>query len=206
MVWLYFELYIYIRWQEYPGWQCPWIPKEDYKMKYLSFAVVLIVAVATGLAEANDSTVSRSSFSGEWVHVGDSKEAKQRRQAIDAVIKDMPSFIRNTARKRLDEQTSPPPELKLKVEGDRIEISRDGNTVSLRIGAEPITMKKNGKKGKLSVKFEGDRIVVVSEGEKGKGITKYGLSPNQKFLTMSVHMTGERLSGPLVFQSTYRRK
>jgi hypothetical protein len=181
-------------------------PKEELMMKYLSPIVALIIAVSTGLAEAKDSPGSLSSFSGEWVHAGDCKEAEQRRQAIDAVTKDIPSFFRDTVRKRLDEQTAPPPNVNIIVEGDRIEITRDGSTVSLRIGAKAITMKRNGKRFDVSVKSDGNRFTVVSEGEKGKLVTKYWISPNHKVLTMSVHMTGERLSGSLVFQSTYRRR
>jgi hypothetical protein len=175
-------------------------------MKYVSLAMALTLAIAATLVEAKDAPPGRDTFAGSWVHAGDSKEAEQRRQAIEAGTKDMAPFIRGTARERLDKQTTPPPELRLEVEGDRFDISRDSNTVSLRFGAKPITMDRNGKQGKVSVRFVDEQIVVVSEGENGKRVTKYALSRDRKRLTMSVRMTGERLAGPLVFQSTYRRK
>ena len=48
--------------------------------------------------------------------------------------------------------------------------------------------------------------MVESQGEKGQRATTYSLSADGKRLTMSVRMTGERLSGVLAFQATFRRQ
>jgi hypothetical protein len=134
------------------------------------------------------------------------QEAELRRNEIESVTKDLPSFIRAKARKSLDERTTPPREFKIEVEGDRIKLFQDENTVSLRLDSGPVMVERNGKRGELSVHFDDERIVMKSEGEKGMSVTIYELSPDRKRLTMSVNMTGARLSEPLNFKTTYMRK
>ena len=172
-----------------------------------SIAAMTLMAVSYALSvAAKEAPADRNDFSGIWAHAGDRKETEQRRLAIEAVTEDLPFFIRGTARERLTERTAPPPELQLTVDKDRFDITRDGKSVSLRFEAKPIMIEQNGKRGLVSVRYEQERIVVVSEGDKSKRLTKYALSPERNRLTMSVSMTGESLSGPLIFQSTYRRK
>jgi hypothetical protein len=141
-----------------------------------------------------------------WLHAGDGEEEQLRRQAIEAATKGMSVFVRGKARRRLEDRTAPPRELVVMVQDERVELSRDGDTMSLPLGAEPVTREKNGQSGALSAHFDDERMVVSSEGKKGKRVTTYALSPDGTRLTLSVRLTAERLSGPLVYQSTYRRK
>lgn len=177
-------------------------------MQMKRFGVVLALALpvaATGV-EARVATPGSADFSGVWTHTGDSKEEEQRRKAIEAAIRDMPFFVRGTARDRLMQRTTSAPELKLSVEGDCLELSRGSDKITLRFGAEPVSIERDGRRGKMSARFDGQRIIVVSEGENGKRATTYSLSPDRQRLTLSVRMSGERLPEPLSFQATYQRK
>lgn len=175
-------------------------------MKRMSLALALTLTVAATSVEAQESLPSWDAFfNGVWVHAGDSKEEKERREAIEATTTGMSLFVRGTARKRLTERTTPAPELELRVAGDLLQLSRGDHKVSLRLDAKPVTIERDGRRGKMSARFDGERIIVVSEGENGMRATTYTLSPDRQRLTLSVRMSGERLPEPLSFQATYRR-
>ena len=172
---------------------------------------------ATELEPASGSTIERSAsgegsqclargWSGVWLHTADAQEQQQRQRAIEAATQDMSTLFRGTARKRLDERTAPPRELTLAVEGDRLELSRDGNTIALRLGAKPVTVESNGQRGALSARCDGDRIVVNANGDGGGRLTTFTLAPDGQLRMQSVRMINERLSGPLAFQLSFRRK
>ena len=167
-------------------------------------AVAVLLTIAAPRAEAEVPGPSCASFSGVWTYAGKPDEGKRRRAAIEAATKDLSFFIRGTARGRLEERTAPPDRLTIAIEGDRLAISNGRDELSLRFDAEPVTREKNGRKGKLSARCEGGRIVVVTEGKKGRREATYTLSPDGRQLTLSARMAGERLSAPLDYESTYR--
>jgi len=158
------------------------------------------------LAGAEGSQCLARGWSGVWLHTADGQEQQQRRKAIEVATQDMSTLFRGTARKRLDERTAPPRELTLAVEGDRLELSRDGNTIALRLGAKPVTVESNGQRGALSARCDGDRIIVKAKGDGGGRLTTYTLSPDGRQLMLSVRVINERLAGPLSFHSSFRRK
>ena len=171
---------------------------------------ITIAALALGIvgapAAAQDTQSKQDSFTGVWSPKGDKKEEQQRLQAIEAATTDMSIFIRGTARKRLGKGTAPPARLQLVVEGERFTVARDTKSFSMQLGAKPITVEKDGKQAKVSARREGATIVVESQGEKGRSMTSYALSPDGTRLTMSVRMRGEKLSGVLAFKATFRRQ
>ena len=171
----------------------------------VGFFAIAFVAAFGAITEAEDSRTSRASFSGLWRYAGDAQEDQLRRRAIAAATKDMPSYIRKRARRHLEKQTVPPRELKLAVTDLRFEATGRGDKVSLQFDAAAVAVEKNWGRGKVSVRFDGDQILFLAEGETGTRLTTYQLSPDQKRLTVSVRITGRRLSDPLVFQSTYER-
>jgi hypothetical protein len=167
------------------------------------YIVFGIVAFCWSTASAKKP---KTNFTGGWLHAGQAKEEKQRLDAIKAMTSEMSVFIRGTARKRLAKRTAPARELRLRVDGERFEVSRSGHKVSLRLGAKPVAFERNGKRGKLSARRDGKRIVVVAEGDNGKRVTTYALSADGKVLTVSVVMSGKKLPKSLAYRSTYRRR
>jgi hypothetical protein len=176
---------------------------KDEKM---SIILALVLIFTPCIVAAQDSTEIYPGVTGAWVYAGDKKEAEKLDQAINAVTAELPFYMRGLARDRITEQTAPPAELIYAVKNDKFIITRDDETVSLRFGAQPVTMEKDGKSGLMSARIDGDRIVVVSEGEEGRIMTAYGLSSDSKILTLFVQMSAKRLAGPLKYQLTYRRK
>ena len=167
---------------------------------------VLVLGTVAAPAAAQNTPSKQDSFTGVWRSKADKREKQQRLKAIEAATADMSIFIRGTARKRLGKGTAPPARMRLVVEGKRFTVARDGKSFSLQLGANPITVKKDGKQAKVSARREGATIVVESQGEKGRRVTRYALSSDGTCLTMSVRMRGKKLSGVLAFKATFRRQ
>lgn len=167
-------------------------------------------AVLLGLlcppAAAQGGPPAQVAFTGVWRLAADAQEERRRLQAIELATADLSFLIRGTARERLGTRTAPPPELRLEVEGDRLTLSRGGKSLSLRLGGAPVTMAKEGKQGTVSARREGATIVVESNGDNGKMVTSFGLSPDGRRLTRTLRIASERLSRPLVYSSTYLRR
>jgi hypothetical protein len=175
-------------------------------MRRTSGLLLACVVMAGSWVEAQASPTDAIAFTGVWQLVNDAGETRKRLQAIESVVAEMSVFVRGTARERLLERTAPPGELRLVVQGDRLDLSRGDGKLSLRFGAKPKTVGKNGKRGTVSARYADGRIVVASEGEGGKVVNTYSLSPDGKRLVMSVRMTGKKLPAPLAFQSSYARR
>ncbi|MGF1508426.1 MAG: hypothetical protein ACFB9M_02875 [Myxococcota bacterium] len=175
---------------------------------FLKSGLTYVTAVVLGLAvaDARASESDRHALSGVWEYDGDGPQEEARKQAVESATKDMSRLVRGKARRRLDARTTPPRKLKIDLEDNRLQISRDGGSVSLELGAEPVVVEKDGTQGALSARLDGEELVVVSEAEKAKRITTYALTPDHDQLTVSVHMTGERLPAPLNYETTYRRE
>jgi hypothetical protein len=175
------------------------------KNRATSYIVLLMVAFGGSTASAESP---RTAFTGGWLHSGQDKdkEEKQRLKAIQQMTSKMSVFMRGIARKRLAKRTAPPRELRLSVDGDRFELSASGHKIALRLGAKPVAFERDGKRGKLSARRDGARIVVVASSDKGKRATTYALSADGRRLTVSVVMSGKRLPKPLAYRSTYRRR
>ncbi|MBK6689860.1 MAG: hypothetical protein IPG45_35675 [Deltaproteobacteria bacterium] len=179
------------------------LPTAQAHLFGLLVFVAGVVSMATTAAAADGAP---SAFQGVWRHSPGAQEEQLRVQAIETATKDLGLLVRDRARQRLNERTTPASELKLLLEGDRLEISRQGNSLVLRLGAEPILVQRDGDEGRLSARVDGQTIVVTSQDEQGSRVTTYALSPDGKQLTLSVRLTGSRLSSPLIYRSTYVRK
>jgi hypothetical protein len=169
----------------------------------LGAALLATLAPAAGARAAEPSPAA---FTGTWRHAGGRQEDEARRKAIEEATRDVPGFFRDKARRRLDERTAPPGTLTLRIEGERLALSRGGKTISLRLGGEPIALERDGERILLSARLDGNELVLLGKGDKGQSVTTYVLSPDGERLTSAVRMTGERLRGALRYRSTYRRK
>ncbi len=182
-------------------------------MKYTNLKAILFICVFVAMVifispqtDAQEPLSERETFTGTWVNAENVEEEEKRQRAIKKLTNDMPGIMRRIAKKRLDERTTPPKEIGIKVVEDRVEFMLDNNTISLQFGAKPITVKRNGNQGKVSARFDDGKIVVTSVGNNGKRTTTYTLSEDMETLTRSLHMKGDRLPRALVCQATYRQK
>ena len=178
---------------------------NGFKTVSLGAGVAGLFLMGIGV-DAHGAQGSPAAFSGVWRHSGDAVERKQRLKAVEEATKDLSFFIRGTARDRLGERTAPPAELKLQVKGEEVTLFRNGKSISLRLDGPPHIIERDGKTAKLSVRFEGGKLILLSAGEKGQRVTTYALSPDGKRLTQSIEMTGGRLSTPLAYRASFVRK
>lgn len=153
-----------------------------------------------------DDAASRDALSGTWTYAGDETEEQKRKTSIEAATQSVPGFFRGRVRNQLSDRTKPVSELELAVQGEQVRFSGDGHKLSLKAGDEPVRIKQDGKTGEVSVRFEGTYLVLTSAGDKGQRVTTYSVSSDGDELTVAVRMSGEKLSSPIVYRSTYRRK
>ena len=147
-----------------------------------------------------------AAFTGTWTYVEDAQETKRRQAAIEAATQDLSVFVRGQARERLRTRTTPPPLLKLVVDGEQLELTRGAASMTLGLGGAPKTVEVDGDRAVLSARLEGDRIVVTSQGDNGERVSTYTLASDTKHLTVSVRLRGERLGQPIVYRETYVRR
>lgn len=184
--------------------------KNNHRLRFrhllLVAAGLTASAVSTPAASAQVTGHRPADFTGVWQHAKRADEEQQRQSAIKKATEDMSIFIRGTARDRLREKTAPPSELTLKVTGEDFTIVNQDRTVSLRLNGKPVTREKDGKRVTLSARSVRNQIVLVSKGEKAERTNTYTLSKDKMQLTMSVKMTGERLSAPVAYKASFKRK
>jgi hypothetical protein len=163
------------------------------------------VAVDTSAATTTESMHSEASLplAGRWVAAETAEEEKQRLKAIDEVTNDLGRFKRGKARSRLKERTSPIPSLKIEVSGSTVAIATGDHRLELELGGSPVEIEKNDMKTQMSAKMEGDRLVVLSRGDKGGRTVVYQADGDS--LLVEVTMTNDNLSGPLKYVTTYAR-
>ena len=170
----------------------------------LIWTAAAVLGTVHGPSEAR--AASADAYAGTWKYAATKAEEDARKRAVDAAIKGLPRFAQKKARNRINEQTKQPADLKIAVEGSKVDFSRDGRSVSLEIGGAPTTMEGGKGTAKLSARMDDGHLVMVSEGEKGKRTTIYKLSSDNKSMTISTNMTGSRLSEPVKFDTTYQRR
>lgn len=179
-------------------------------MAVLAVLAALAQAASAQPAAAEDSPPASaptpSAFDGRWVYAGGPEEDRARVRAIEAVTEDLPAFKRGTARERLRERTALPRTLELKVAGNRVQLSQDGKDVGLELGARPREVDKDGKRGALAARLDGEQVVVVAASEDSKVTTRYAVAPDRGQLMLSVRLEADALPRPLEYRATYQLK
>ena len=169
-------------------------------------AAAAAIMVPAGPAEAESSVPRAADFGGTWRHVGDAREAEQRKQAIERATEDLSIFVRGMARDRIAERTAPSSELMIEVVGGRLKLSgKGGKSLSVELGGKPTILSKDGKKGTVSARMDDGRLVVVTKGEGSQRTATYALSSDRGRLSVTIRMKGGKLPGVLEYRSTYRR-
>ncbi len=171
-------------------------------MTRLVSALLLAIAAATF---ASAQAQAQDGLSGTWRHAGSGSEAAQREAAIEASTEDLNFMIRSRARGALAERTTPAHEFRIAVVGDLVQLTRDSRTLSVTVGGPAQSVSGDQGEGRIrATRREGD-LVLTMQGESGTLTTVYRLSEDGQRLTLSVQMSGERLSTPIRYRVTYRR-
>jgi hypothetical protein len=167
---------------------------------------VVSATADTSVASPSDSTRSEtfSSLDGHWRTAETKNEKEQRLKAIDEVTDDLGRLKRGKARSRLEELTSPPPNLIIEVADSTVAITSGDHRLELELGGPPVKIEGSEGTSQISAKMEGELLVVLSQGDTGDLTVAY--KADKKSLSREVTMTGEKLAGPLTYVTTYTRK
>lgn len=154
---------------------------------------------------ATDSTRSEvsPSLDGHWRAAETKSEKKQRLGAIEDVTEELGRLKRGKARSRLEELTSPPPNVTIEFADSTVAITTGDHRLELELGGPPVKIEGDKGTSKVSAKMEGERLVVLSRGDTGDLSVTY--RTDKKGLSREATMTGDKLAGPLTYVTTYSR-
>lgn len=165
-----------------------------------ALATALLAFVPHGAA-AQDATLS-----GTWRHRGGEAERERRHRAIDGATENMGLIMRGTARDRLRSATAPRPELTIQDQGNRVTITTGGRTTALPTDGSVTRPSGDSQGATIRAQRRDGRLVVTAQRDGGTRTTRYHLSEDGQQLTLFVRVVNERLSAPLRFRLTYRRR
>jgi hypothetical protein len=159
----------------------------------------------TAAASPQDSThiIVSSLLTGHWRAAETEDEKKQRLQAIDEVTEDMGRFKRGKARSRLEERTSPSPNLKIDIKDSNLTIASEDHKLEVELGGAPIEISGSDGKSQVSAQIEGELLTIVAIGDQGERRTTY--RADETGLAMEVIITSDNLDRPLKYVTTYTR-
>jgi hypothetical protein len=170
-----------------------------HALPFFLFVLVIIGGVWASAACAQDG------LSGSWKLASSDAEASQRRAAIETATQDLPSFMRSRGRERLDERTTPPPQVRISVAADRVELTGAGPTLSLTVGGPAVPVESEGRRGRAQATRRNGNLVITMEGDNGSRTTLYQLSEDGQRLVLDVDFTAKALSTPVRYRVTYKR-
>ncbi|MEM9729341.1 MAG: hypothetical protein AAF997_12195 [Myxococcota bacterium] len=156
--------------------------------------------LSTSPARAQDA------LTGTWKLAASGTETAQRLAAIEASTQDLPSFMRSRIKERLGDKTTPPSELRIRVKGDEVELSGRGQTLRLTVGGAAVPLEMEGRRASAQATRKNGNLVVKLQGDNGVRTTTYRLSKDGQGLVLDVEFNAQRLSTPVRYQSTYKRR
>ncbi|MEM1414139.1 MAG: hypothetical protein AAGH15_04530 [Myxococcota bacterium] len=158
------------------------------------------------LALLASPAAAQEGLAGTWQHAGGGQESAAREAAIEAATEELSRMIRSRARGRLAERTTPAPRLQITVAGDAVTITGPNGRLALTVGGPAVRVEGQNGSGQVRATRRGGNLVVTMRGDGGTQTTTYRLSEDGRRLVLQVEMRGERLSAPLRFRATYRRR
>lgn len=160
--------------------------------------LLALVAVAPATAQGG--------LAGTWQYAGGGEENARREAAIATSTEDLSRMVRGRARSRLGERTTPAPRIAITVSGPAVTLSGPSGSLALTIGGPAVQVSGDAGGGQARATRQGGHLVVTIRGESGVQTTTYRVSEDGSRLVLQVQMSGERLSVPLRYRLTYRRR
>ena len=152
------------------------------------------------------SASAQPGFSGDWRPSGSEAERDARYAAIDRATESLNVFVRGAARGRIRSATQPPPLLRVTDQGVRVTFGANGRNVTLPTDGTPTEVSGERGSGVMTVRRDGERLVVTARGENGVNTTVYRLSEDGRRLLLDVRLESERLGAPVRYRVTFHRQ
>lgn len=173
-------------------------------MKRLLLLLFAFTIVSTGAFDVSPAA-AQDGIAGTWKLATTSAEESQRKAAIEEAAQELPAFARSRAKKKLDGRTIPPSELHIVVSGDRVELNRAGQKLSLTVGGPAAQVEFEGRRGSAKATRKNGNLVVSLQGDNGERTTIYRLSEDGQRLVLDVEFDVQRLYTPVRYRVTYKR-
>lgn len=145
-------------------------------------------------------------ISGTWVL--DRAASDNVDKAIATAVKDMNFVTRPIARGRLQKTNQPYRQVTIAGVGANTVVTIDKlppRQAPSNGMAIDWTRPADGEKLKLSMQWDGARLVETLKAEDGQRVNAYALSPDGQTMTLNVTITSPRLPKPLTYKLAYRK-
>ncbi len=153
-----------------------------------------------------DTLDQANTFEGEYVFAGGQKQRDGIDAAIETSMAAVSPLVRNFGRKRLKETNPVPNKLSIKVNGDQVKISFDGDGHAAKLDGAPVKSKsRRGDNIKVSYRMRGARLSHLIDGVGGDRLNKFKLSDDGKRVTVKVQISSSQLPVPVEYRLTFKR-
>ena len=170
-----------------------------HTLMILAFALVTASALNASAARAQEG------LAGTWKLAVSSAETSQRRAAVETATQELPSFMQARGREKLEERTTPPPQIRIAITGDRVELTQSGRTLSVTVGGAAVPIEFEGRRGSAQASRRDGHLVITMQGDKGIRTTTYLLSEDGQRMVLDVQFAPKALSTPVRYRVTYKR-
>jgi hypothetical protein len=175
------------------------------KITFKLLAVITVahfaILSATGYGEQTDA----ADFNGRWMLVDNTDNETQRLRQIDLRTTELPEFKRPMARKMLQQNTRPEPQIEIRISNGQLYLESETNSLSIGLGEAPIEINNKGKGGKVAARFEAPSLLLESDAKSGSRTTRYSLSEDLQQLTLEIRIETKIFQEPIVYKLKYQR-
>lgn len=151
---------------------------------------------------------AQARFAGTFRYVGGEAQRQNLQAAIEAAVMELNALIRGIGRKRLTEANPIREQITFAVDGDRVTATfAPGRTISGILGGPAVPWTSDsGKPVTVAFSLVKGRLVMNFTADDGTRRAVYTLDESGDKLTMSVTITSERLTNPLKYALSYKRR
>lgn len=145
---------------------------------------------------------------GAYRFAGGSAQRQRLKDAIDIAVQQLNALIRGVGRRRLNESNQIRDQIDIAVNGDRVTTTfTPGGTLTATLGAAAIPWTTDtGNAVTAKVKMVKGRLVQDFKSDDGSRRNVFTLNKTGDTLTLSVTVRSDRLSEPVKYALTYKRK
>lgn len=146
-------------------------------------------------------------FVGDYRYVGGDKQRQAAVAAIEAALADLDPISRSLAKRKLAERDPAVPAITVAFDAGHTSIRRKETTVRAPLDGPAVKVKHDGREAMVSHRLATPaKLVERIQGAKGKTVNTFALSDDGERLTVTTQIDGERLSGPIRYRLSYRRR
>lgn len=183
---------------------------KPHVMKRLAFVLAASLAVpvlaAPSAARADDGDedkISLEDFEGAYLFAGGDRERDAIVAEVDDATANLGSMLRGIARKRIKKSQKPSASLFIKVDGEKVTITRSGDKPKfagqINKGTFVVKKKYTGR-----IKFKNGKLSVIVSDKESKTTITYNLNPETHRIKVTTKIEHDLLPRPVKVKKTYK--